>query len=71
VVGQEPFAYFWASKVRRRKGATLSGRDRSNGYVPGQQTGFIQAARVVVDVLREQARTQGKCVYIRCCGNGG
>ena len=70
VVGQEPFAYFWASKVRRRKGATLSRRDRSNGYVPSQQTGFIQAARVVVDVLREQARTQGEFVYIRCCGNG-
>jgi len=33
VVGQEPFAYFWASKVRRRKGATLSGRYRVNGYV--------------------------------------
>ena len=58
VVGQEPFAYFWASKVRRRKGATLSRRDRSNGYVPSQQTGFIQTACVIVDVLRKQARTQ-------------
>jgi len=33
VVGQERFAYFCASKVRRRKGATLSGRYRRNGYV--------------------------------------
>ena len=32
--GKSPFGYFWGSfpKVTRRKGGTLSGRNRSNGY---------------------------------------
>ena len=34
--GKSPFGYFWGSfpKVTRCKSGTLSGRDRSNGYVP-------------------------------------
>ena len=35
--GAKPFAYFLAfEKVSRRKGETISGRYRSNGYVLGQ-----------------------------------
>jgi len=34
VVGQKAFGHFALFKVARRKAGTLSGRYRSNGYVP-------------------------------------
>ena len=50
--GERFFAYFFEAfvkKVSRRKGETLSGRYRRNGYVLGpQELGRLQAVKTVI-----------------------
>ncbi|AYG07585.1 hypothetical protein D7M10_10995 [Pseudomonas fluorescens] len=60
--GKSPFGYFWGSfpKVSRRKGGTLSGRDRSNGYVHNPQQPRKSLCRYLCHKPRVY-RSGGKC----------
>jgi len=65
----EPFwVLFWRlKKVPRRKGETLSGRYRSNGYVHLQKMGRLSGRhREQAHSYKRRKQLKGQCAVTRC-----